>query len=64
MTRPITIMLAEGISAHVVIGNLTVAVTHTVDADGDHALQLGGVDCDLEGEGPGLYYPVPRAEAS
>jgi hypothetical protein len=54
------IALAEGECVHVVIDGRTVCVEHVVDGEGGHAVQLHGVDCDLEGEMPGLYYPVAR----
>jgi hypothetical protein len=42
-------------------GGLTVRVTHVLDDD-EHSIQLRGVDCDLEGDEPGLYAILPRGE--
>lgn len=41
----------------VVVNGCTIRVEHVIDDDGSHAVELSGVDCDLEGEMPGLYYP-------
>jgi hypothetical protein len=39
---------------------LTVRVSARRHSDGTPFVALGGVDCDLEGEMPGEYYPVAR----
>jgi hypothetical protein len=54
-----TITLNPDEKIHVVIEGKTMCVEHITDAEGGHALQLGGVDCDLDGEMPGTYYPAP-----
>jgi hypothetical protein len=41
----------------------TVRVECAFDKSGDTFIQLGGVDCDLQGEMPGLYYPVKREQS-
>jgi len=46
----------------VAIGEHTVRVCHVIEASDQHAVELRGVNCDLEGELPGLYYPKPRGE--
>jgi hypothetical protein len=61
-TEPTTIRLAEGAHVDVDVDGLTVRVEHATDADGGRYVQLSGVACDLEGELPGLYYPIPRGE--
>jgi hypothetical protein len=55
--EPITLGLGEAIE--VVVAGHTIRIEVTEDG----AIRLGGVDCDLEGEAPGLYYPVAHAAA-
>ena len=51
----------EGIkTATLDVGGFKINATVAVDKCGDEFLILGGVDCDLQGEEPGVYYPVPR----
>jgi hypothetical protein len=38
----------------------TIKIAARADADGHVFVELAGVDCDLEGEQPGVYYPTPR----
>ncbi|MDR5728050.1 MAG: hypothetical protein RB191_11555 [Terriglobia bacterium] len=59
-----TLVLMPAEPLRIVIDGHTIQLEHIRDADGGHALQLGGVDCNLEGEQPGLYYPTPFAIAS
>lgn len=59
-----TLILKPAEPLRIVIDGRTIQLDHIRDADGNHALQLSGVDCDLEGEQPGLYYPAPLAVAS
>jgi hypothetical protein len=54
--EPITI--APNDEIHVVIDGHTISVRHDSYL-GAHGLRLGGVDCDLEGDEPGLYIPQP-----
>jgi hypothetical protein len=56
------ITLSPGQSINVIIDGHTISLEHLVDGSGYHALSLGGVDCDLEGEQPGLYYPAALAK--
>ena len=58
------ITIADGAHVDVLIDGQTVRLTHIVDEDGAHAIQLSGVDCDLDGELPGLYYPAAHAAVS
>lgn len=53
-----TITLADGESITVDINGSTIQLTHVSDDEG-HGVELNGVDCDLEGENPGLYYIAP-----
>ncbi len=46
--------------ATVNVNDCKVEILGGQDADGDHYLALRGANCDLEGEEPGLYYPVKR----
>lgn len=55
--HPITIEPNEAI--RVAIDGYTIGIAHVIDTDGEHALQIGGLGCELQGQGPGLYYPVP-----
>ena len=41
------------------VNGLHVRIEHITDTDGNHAIQITGIDCNLEGELPGLYYPTP-----
>jgi hypothetical protein len=52
----------EGSAIHIRAGEggLVVAVAVDRDADGGLMIVLSGVDCNLEGEMPGVYYPTPR----
>lgn len=45
--------------ATVVCNGLTVRIVVKHDGSGDAYVQLEGVDCNLEGEQPGMYYPTP-----
>lgn len=59
---PITLQPGEHVD--VVVGGRTVRVRADQDGvRGDHSVALSGVDCDLDGEMPGLYYIVPRDTA-
>jgi hypothetical protein len=57
-----TITLDPGRWIDIMIAGHTIRVSSDTDADGRQFLHLGGVDCDLEGEEPGLYYPAPLSE--
>lgn len=54
------IRVQVGQSVDLLVEDLTVRVTVDRDADGGLFVALGGVDCDLAGEEPGLYYPTRR----
>ena len=41
------------------INGCRIGVMRGQDADHRHYLRLRPIDCVLEGEEPGLYYPVP-----
>lgn len=58
--RPLAIdgVLIPGGTIELEVNEFTVRVTHMIDGDGNHFVELSGVDCSLEGEMPGLYYPV------
>lgn len=47
-------------SASVTIDGLSVDLFTGRDADGNAFVAIGGRDCALEGEEPGLYYPTSR----
>lgn len=51
-------MLDPGEEFRVVIDDHVVSISHTTDAEGAHAIQIDGVNCNLEGAEPGLYYPT------
>lgn len=57
------ITLNPGQHIDVVIDGHTIRVSSDKDADGGQFLHLGGMDCNLEGEEPGLYYPTPITAA-
>lgn len=42
-------------------GPLHVRAAVERDADGRPFVALSGLDCSLEGEQPGIYYPTPLA---
>lgn len=46
----------ERTSTDLLVNGRTVRVHTAYDADGGDFIELEGVDCDLEGEEPGLYY--------
>lgn len=50
-------VIPERGAARVALAGYTVELRHTVNPDGEHALELEGVGCELEGEEPGVYYP-------
>lgn len=35
-----------------------VTLSHEQDGDGNGYVRLGGANCNLEGEQPGMYYPA------
>lgn len=53
-------MTAINPDAIVKVGDFEIACRSLVDDAGEHFLQIRGVDCDLEGEQPGVYYPRQR----
>jgi hypothetical protein len=52
-------MASRELLADVEVNGLHVRIEHITDPDGGHAIELSGLDCDLQGEMPGLYYVVP-----
>ena len=48
--------------AEVKVNGLTVRLEQHTDGDDTPFIRLSGVDCDFEGEMPGEYYVVPRAQ--
>lgn len=56
-------MAAEQIHT-VEIDGLKVQISVQTDGSGDKYVQLSGLNCDLEGEQPGMYYPVALNHAT
>jgi len=57
-TKKVTVGPNESLEVELLGSGYTVRLTHLLDDDG-HGVELSGVNCDLEGEMPGLYYLVP-----
>ena len=60
-TKKVTVGPNESLEVELLGSGYKIQLTHLLDDDA-HAVQLWGVNCDLDGEMPGLYYPV-AAEA-